>query len=173
MMNGRKGKTVFILSLVMLFLLATGLAVRAQEQQPKVTLNLTEEKEVKVFKEGKWIEEKVPVEKVNNQDTLVYTITYVNKGKTGAKAISIVDPIPEGTVYLPESAVGKGSEITYSIDGGKRYQPHPVKYMITKPDGTREEKVASADMYTNIRWVVKELVLPGQKGQVSFKVKVK
>jgi uncharacterized repeat protein (TIGR01451 family) len=171
-MNGRKVKIIFTLCLVMPFLVATELAVRAQEQQPKVTLNLIEEKEVKVLKEGKWIEEKMPVEKVNNQDTLVYTITYVNKGKTGAKDISIVDPIPEGTVYLPESAVGKGSEITYSIDGGKRYQPQPVKYVITKPDGTQEEKIASADMYTNIKWVVKDLVLPGHSGRVSFKVKV-
>jgi hypothetical protein len=48
-----------------------------------------------------------------------------------------------------------------------------VKYTIKRPDGTIEEKVAPAEMYTHIKWIIKKRLEPGASGQLSFKVKVK
>ena len=86
--------------------------------------------------------------------------------------MAIVDPIPEGTAYLPGSATEAG-ELTFSIDKGKSYKkPSLLSYEITAPDGKKEKRVASPEEYTHIKWTLPS-VAAGEKGSVNFKVKVK
>ena len=172
-MDCKGRKEVSVLFFLILFLLFALSNAAAQDDNPRLALNITVEREVSILKEGKRIVERIPAERAEKGDILVYTIEYTNEGKTGAKDASIIDPIPEGTVYILGSAEGDGSEITYSIDGGNLYQRPPVKYRVRKPDGTRQEKIAPANMYTHIKWVIGKTVLPGQSGKVSFKVEVK
>ena len=141
--------------------------------QPKIALSTTAEKEVNVEKNGKPVVERIPLEIASPGDTVIYTITYRNEGETAARDILINDPIPRGTVYVLNSAEGKDTDITFSIDGGRTYRKPPIKYMVKKADGTQEEIEAPAEVYTHIQWVVNKAVLPGQSGQVSFKVSVK
>jgi len=57
-------------------------------------------------------------------DILTYQLYCFNIGTGKAKNGSIVDPVPKGLRYVPNSATGEGMTITYSIDGGNIYQSH-------------------------------------------------
>jgi len=174
-MYGHKGKLTLIWFLFLAFMLSAGFKVGAQENKPNVALTINVEKEVRILQGEEWVVERVPVEnseEVVSRDMLIYTITYYNKGEGEAKDISVVDPIPTGTVYVLGSASGEGVDITYSIDEGLIYQEPPVQYVIKKADGTQEKKIAPSEMYTHIKWLVKGPVQPGQEGQVSFKARV-
>lgn len=162
-----------LLPAVFLLLVCAGAARAQQEEKPKLTLAIGVAKEMRVQKDGKWTVERVPAETTKRGDVLVYTVTYTNAGKTPARDASIVDPVPAGTVYVLESAEGKRTEQRFSIDGAKTFQPYPATYVVTRKDGKREEKIATAGMYTHIQWIIPRQVAPGESGTVSFKVTVK
>jgi uncharacterized repeat protein (TIGR01451 family) len=160
-----------IFFLAFIFFLHTGVALAAQE--PRLELKTTVAKEVKVKKDGKWVVQTIPVEKTTPGDILVYTITYLNSGKSPAVEAEIVDPIPKGLAIIPESAEGKDTEIKASLDNGRSWQKLPATVLIKNQDGTLSAKPAPADRYTHVKWTVKNPVQPGQSGRVSFKVTVK
>ncbi|HOC58383.1 MAG TPA: hypothetical protein PKN70_00410 [Smithellaceae bacterium] len=162
---------VFILFLICVFFLQT--VASSAQPLPQLDLKTTVEKEAKVKKKGKQVWERIPVEKTAKGDILVYTITYLNKGKTEAVDAQIIDPIPVGVVIIPESAEGKDAEVTCSTDSGKSWQKPPLTMQITKPDGTKTVQPVPAEKYTHIRWIIKKPVLPGQTGRVNFKASVK
>jgi len=145
----------------------------AQEQKPKLALTVTLQKEVKIKKDSAWVTQMTPADRTVKNDVLLVDIAYQNQGKSEARNASILDPIPNGTVYIMGSAEGKDANIAFSVDGGKTFQPAPVKYLVKSKDGSLEEKAAPAEMHTHIQWVLKTPVQPGQSGTVSFKVKVK
>ena len=116
---------------------------------------------------------KVAAATIDPGNVIFYTLTYINKGDEAANDAVLDDPIPKGTVYLPGSAVGSGSDITFSIDGGKTFKkPSLLTYDIKLPNGKIEKRVASPEEYTNIRWTVKSIPAGGT-GQVGFQVRVK
>ena len=169
----QRRSVLLVLFVILFFGLCTGSGARGQEERPKLTIEISVQKEEIVFKEGKKVTGWVPVEKTQKDDTLLYTITYTNVGQTVAQNASVVDPTPDGTLYVLGSATGAGAEVLCSIDGGLSYHEPPVKYKFKKPDGTLEERIAPAEMYTHIKWIIKKRVEPGASGQLSFKVKVK
>lgn len=160
-----------ILSLALVFLLHT--AISPAQERPRLDLKTTLEKEVMVEKEGKWVVEKLPVENTNPGDVLVFNISYLNKGMTGAADARIVNPVPEGTVLIPESITGDDADINCSIDNALSWHKPPVMIRIKNSDGREVIRPAPADRYTHIKWVIKKPVLPGRSGRVSFKVTVK
>ena len=79
-------------------------------------------------------------------DVIQYTLTATNSGTEQAHDVEIVDPIPKGTEFIPNSAVGMGMSISYSIDGGLSYQRPPVVYNFRRSDGVIEKRSALASM---------------------------
>jgi hypothetical protein len=73
-------------------------------------------------------------------------------------------------IYTGNSAEGKGTEIVFSIDGGKKYDK-PSKLKVRSMDG--KERVAAPADYTHIRWSFKADLKQGEKGSVSFRAKLK
>ncbi len=111
------------------------------------------------------------VESVVPEDVLHYTITFTNAGAETVDAGSIVitNPLPAETVYLDGSAFGSGTDITFSVDGGKTFaEPGALKV-----DRDGESVPAQAADYTTIRWVFKPALDPGQTGDVTFDVRLK
>ncbi|MDQ6962251.1 MAG: hypothetical protein Q9M28_06925 [Mariprofundaceae bacterium] len=156
-------KTLF----AVLFLLPA-LAIAA----PNVGVQILAEKIIIIEKDGEKIESRVPADDVAPNDTLIYTLSYENKGDETATGIQLDDPIPENTVYIVGTAFGPGSDIYFSIDGGKHFkEPSTLTYDI-EVKGKTEQRQASPEQYTHIRWVVKE-VKAGQMGIASFRVLVK
>ena len=167
-------RRVFVLLVLSVFAASNAGVLRAQnEEKPKLALKITAQKEVKTKKDGKSVTEYAAPDNTRKGDILLYTIEYKNDGKTEARDASIIDPVSSGTVYILESASGKNSVISYSVDSGNIFQKPPVKIEITKKDGTKELKPAPAERYTHIKWEFKKPIMSGQSGNVKFKAKVK
>jgi uncharacterized repeat protein (TIGR01451 family) len=172
-MTNRCGRTLLIFSLCLSGVLMFSAAVSWAQPAPRLDLKTTVEKEVKTQKNGKWVTEMVPADKTSPGDILVYIITYQNEGKLAAVDAQIVNPIPQGIVYRPDTGEGQDAEITFSIDNSRTWHKPPIMIQVKKPDGTVESKSAPAERYTHIRWVIKKPVQPGQSGRVSFKATVR
>jgi len=155
-------------------LLAVTLAAPAvAQEQPKLRVDLQVEREL--LEAGADQQEQVrrePVESVSTGDVLVYTLNIQNEGTTSAHAAKVVDPIPDGTVLIPDSVQGTGAEITYSIDGGASFAGYPITRRVKGPDGRELEVPVPAEDYTHVRWTLTEPLDPGQVRTANFKVRV-
>lgn len=87
-------------------------------------------------------------------EVLTYQLICLNIGTGKAVDGSILDPLPSRIEYLPDSASGERTQITYSIDGGNTFQP--------QPEGN----------VTHIKWDVVEPINAGELIQASFQAKV-
>ncbi len=156
----------YILTLAMMMLPAMVWAA------PEVKVDITAEKIVMVEKDGKVVEQRAVANEVLPGDELVYTLAYKNVGDQPARDINIDDPIPNDTVYVVDSAYGPGSEIFFSIDGGKTFkQPSLLSYEVDV-NGQKMKRKASPEQYTHIRWSTREVGV-GKSGVASFRVRVK
>ena len=165
-------KIKFSMTLLLLLPLVMPSVLNAQApaEKPEISINIDVAKEVKLFKDKQWTTQTVPAENARRGDILIYTITYINQGRSAATDAAIVDPVPAGTVYLLDSARGENAEITCSINGGFLFQKPPAKTSVRKSDGTREEIPAPANLYTHIKWTIRKPLTPGESGKLSFKV---
>ena len=172
-MSLTKMKKTALITAVALIVFILPVLAKAVQGEPKLTLTMDVKKEVKVKKGTVEIIEYQTAKATARDDVLLYAITYKNEGKAELKDASIMDAVPDGTVYILESAAGKYAEAVFSIDGGRTFQKPPAVYLVRNPDGTIVQKPAPAEMYTHVKWIVKKFVLPGESGIVQFKVKVK
>ncbi len=134
--------------------------VKTVAEQEKVFINEKGEREIR----------RVPVEKVTPGDEVIYTTWFTNVGKDVANDIVITNPIPTHTHYKGGSALGDKTEITYSIDGGKRYAL-PDQLQIREEDG--KERLARAEEYTHVQWIYRGSLAPTEKRFVRFRVVLK
>jgi len=163
-----RGKS-FITAVILVCLTLPALAMASNA----VDIKIKAEKIAVIVKDGKKIEKNVPAKKFQPGDTIIYTISYSNNSGEPAKDAVIDDPVPQGTTYVHESASGAGADITFSIDGGKTFKkPTLLMYQVDTGKGGKEQRVASPDQYTNIRWTLSSIP-PKGSGKVTFKVKVK
>jgi len=133
-----------------------------------VKVSISAEIEIIETIDGKDVKKRVEAKDTVSGDTIFYILSFENKGDSDAENIELIDPIPEGTTYVDGSAFGAGTEITFSIDGGKTYKPASLlKYEI---DGQKQS--VSPEKYDHIRWVIKKLP-KGKSGSSGFQVVVK
>jgi len=141
--------------------------------KPQIVLSINSEKEVIEKQNGKKIVKRVPATDVEPGQTLIFTLKYSNKGNENAKNVVVDNPIPKETVYEVGSAIGAGSDITFSINNGKDYKkPSLLTYEIKGSDGKPVRKKASPEQYTNVRWIIPS-VPPGGAGELSYRVRVR
>ena len=137
---------------------------------PDVEVAITAEKIVVVEEDGKQVEKRVSATDVLPGDVIVYTLQYENKGDETAQNVVLNDPIPQGTSYVVDSAFSPAAEVSFSIDGKSFKNPSLLTYMVKK-NGKTEQRKASPEQYTHIRWLVKKVPV-GKSGVVGFRVKV-
>ena len=106
-------------------------------------------------------------------DVIRYTIIATNIGNGVLTSPLITDPLPQGVAYLPNSAEGLNSVITYSVNNGQLFQAWPPTYRVKNENGKYEEKLASPDMVTHVRWELTKPLEPNQSHQLGFEVIVK
>ena len=106
-------------------------------------------------------------------DTILYFIYALNSGDGIMTDPEVVDPVPEGVVYLPNSVNGENSEKAFSINSGMLYQEWPPEYSVRNTEGDIIIKEATPDMITHIRWKLLNSLSPGEERILSFKVIVK
>jgi len=92
-------------------------------------------------------------------DELRYTITFTNLGNevVAAGSILITNPLPEDTEYVPGTAAGQDTVITFSGDG--------------ESFGS-SEGLLTADGAPTIRWLYENELEPGESSSVSFSLRL-
>lgn len=120
--------------------------------------------------QGEKIVKRKPATSIVPGSVVIYTITAKNTGNEPANNIVVTNPIPKQTVYIDGSAFGSGTNISFSVDGGKSYgKPQ----QLTVKDAKGKPRAATAEDYTNIRWTFQFDLKPGQEAPVWYRVRVK
>jgi len=134
--------------------------------QSRMTAFLVEQDE-----EGK--ERLTEVSQVKPGQLIEYALEYSNVSDRDLTEVSIIGPIPGGTQYIASSAQPSKNAIPeFSIDNAVTFHPEPVKYKVRLPDGSEAEKIATADMYTQIRWELSSMNA-GEKLTLKYRVQVR
>ena len=120
---------------------AVNLANYLMTSQPEPRLNVKVEPD-------KW--KALPGEEITYDMLCMHVGTGISQGGT------VTDPIPQGVQYVPNSATGQGTAITYSVDSGSTFV----------------EEIMPGEIVTHIRWKITENLNPGESIKMSFKVRL-
>ncbi|MDT5158911.1 MAG: hypothetical protein QOC99_2296 [Acidobacteriota bacterium] len=113
------------------------------------------------------------VENVKPGEILDWQIVSSNEGSAAARDYKTVGHIPAGTALVSGSAAAEsGSNVTYSIDGGKTFSTQPVVEE-RQADGSVKTVPAPVSMYTEVRYEWSDALAAGGKLSASYKVRVK
>jgi uncharacterized repeat protein (TIGR01451 family) len=114
--------------------------------------------------------ELVPVQTAVPGDEVVYTVTFTNIGTQAADNIVITNPIPEHMRLVKDSAFAPGAAVVYSTDGGATYAAAEALRIV---DAGGNERLASAEDYTHIRWAMNVPLEVGEQGFTRFRAVVR
>lgn len=126
---------------------------------PDVKIEMTTEREVMAVRNGQHIKIRVPTKSIDPGGTLIYAIHLLNQGNSPATNVVVNNPVPEGAVYVPGSAAGKGSKPLVSTDHGSTFSQERHLPSITP------------ESVTDIRWVVDNMPA-GSTRNLEFHVTV-
>jgi uncharacterized repeat protein (TIGR01451 family) len=150
--------------------LAFGVAAAQEAEAPGSTLELMTVVEKVVVAEADGAERAalVPASVLTSLrgDELIYTVSFANVGVAALDHVRITAPIPLEVQYVAGSAFASGSEALYSVDGGQSFG-QPGELYVGVVEGSR--RLAVADDYTHIRWVLRAPLGPGAKGFARFR----
>ncbi len=111
-----------------------------------------------------------PAKRVVSGDRVLYTLEVRNASATTAAPPRVDYAIPAHTWYVAESAVGPGTEVTYSVDGGLNFD-RPENLRILSANG--EMRSALPADYTHIRWQFKNSLKANSIAFLRFRILVK
>ena len=158
-------KTLNTLSTVLLLAMFSGYAVA------DIKLKTIAEMEVKKTNaKGEVIIKREAVKTAVPGTEIIYTIKAKNTGNQNATSVVVTNPVPKQMIYVDGSAFGAGTDITFSVDGGKKYAK-PNKLTVKDKDG--KDVPATAKDYTNVRWTFTFALKPGQEAPVWYRARVK
>jgi uncharacterized repeat protein (TIGR01451 family) len=112
----------------------------------------------------------IPADRVVSGDIVFYTLEVRNTASTSIARPVVTYAVPEHMTYLPDSAVGPGTEVTFSVDAGRSFDA-PENLRIQEPGG--EPRAATAADYTHIRWQLKKALKGNSVAFVRFRARVK
>ena len=145
----------------------------AQDPTPAVSVDIDVAREVtEADPSGRLVTRREPVEVAGPGDVLVYTLRAENVGDSPAYRPRLRDEIPAGTVLVPDSVRAEGVSITASLDGGSTWQEFPVLVERLREDGSSERVPAPPETYTHLQWSLAGQLAPGERREVSFKVRI-
>jgi len=145
-------------------------ALTAQEQGTIKIQTTSEIEIVDTDADGNSVTRLEPASKVVPGDTVIYTVTFSNTGSEPAENVVITNPVPRYMEYVDGTAFGPGTEISFSIDGGKSWGA-PGELVVTALDGS--DRPAQAADYTDIRWILGNELQPGAQGFARFRTRLK
>jgi len=110
-----------------------------------------------------------PATEAKKNATLVYVNQLTNRSPQTQKNIVIDNPIPYGTMYVPNTARCEAScKLYFSIDGGKSFKRQEALFVVY---GTKQRPPLGSE-YTHIKFVFPQL-LSKQKVRMAFKSRIK
>ena len=165
-----KSQGAMLLAVVLFSLSAVLLPAPVLAEGDIVVQTIAETEKEVVGTAGRKEKKREPVTLAIPGSTVIYTTRFTNKGAKPAGNIVIDNPIPNDTTFVAGSAFGANAVVTYSVDGGKKYDV-PSKLRVRTPDG--KTRAAKPDDYTHIRWTYKGELAAGKSSDVGFRVVIK
>jgi uncharacterized repeat protein (TIGR01451 family) len=156
-----KGKLKFVVAAIACTFASQAFAQAEGCIELKTTAQV--EKEV-VNDKGEKTKVLVEAGKVVPGTEVVWTVTANNVCKQASDGVTIANAVPEHTTLVPNSAIGPGSEITFSVDG-KQFAP-AGQLTVTENGATRP---ARAEEFKHIRWLLKASLQPGASAFGRFR----
>lgn len=154
-----------------LSLLLVSAPIVAQAARDDIRLTSLAEVEVQeVNAKGETVLVRKPAQLVLPGTIVIYTNSYVNAGSTPVERPAITNQVPTNMEYLGGSAIGQGTLIAFSVDGGKGFAA-PDKLFVPGDDG--KLRPAEPREYTHIRWTLARPLPPGGTGSVEFRARLK
>jgi uncharacterized repeat protein (TIGR01451 family) len=120
--------------------------------------------------QGRETSKLIPADRVVSGDTVIYTLEVRNTASVPVRRPVVTYAIPAHMTYMPDSAVGPGTEVTYSLDAGRSFDA-PENLRIQEPGG--QFRAATAADYTHIRWQLKNALKGNSVAFVRFRVRMK
>ncbi len=160
----KKGIVKFI-GVAALFAGALNVAAFAQGAQGCIQLKSVAEIEQEVVNErGEKSKQLVAADKVVPGTEVIWTVTANNVCKQPSDKVTINNAVPQHMSFVPNSATGPGSDISFSLDGKTFAAPGALT--VQENGATR---VARADEYRHIRWEFKNPLQPGASAFARFR----
>ncbi len=147
-----------------------GGSASAEDAADPLTIKVIAEVESRSVVRGREVVKLISADRVVPGDRVLYTLEVRNSGVKTLDAPVIIHPIPEHMRYVANSAVGPGAEVSYSVDGGHRYDSAD-NLQVNGADGA-PHTAAAAD-YTHIRWRLKNSLKVNSVAFVRFRALVK
>ncbi|HWX33161.1 MAG TPA: hypothetical protein VNZ53_37755 [Steroidobacteraceae bacterium] len=154
---------------VFLALLLASIAA-AQDTADPISIKAIAEVESKTTERGREVVKLVAADRVVPGDRVIYTLEVRNTGANAVAAPTVTHPVPEHMLYIADTAVGPGAEVSYSVDGGRSFD-RAENLKVPGEDGRMRPAVA-AD-YTDIRWQLKNSLKANSTAFVRFRALVK
>ncbi len=104
-------------------------------------------------------------------DVVQYRLVFTNITGRTVNNIRFTDPLPKGMRYLPGTAGAdrEDVDVEFSLDGGTSYSEQPMVEVVV--DGRTEQRPASPEDYTDIRWTVHGDLQPNAQVTAAFQVR--
>ncbi|HEY2145775.1 MAG TPA: hypothetical protein VGH12_06880 [Steroidobacteraceae bacterium] len=128
------------------------------------------EVELKITEQGRGTTRLAPADRVVPGDRLIYTLEVRNMAATTLPSPTVTNPVPAHMRYVADSAVGPGTEVSYSVDDGRSFDT-PENLQVKGPNG--EVRAAEAGDYTHIRWQFKNSLKANSVAFVRFRAVAK
>ena len=135
-----------------------GVADAALPSAPVVTIKTTAERLAPRSSGDPQAVQLLPADHVVPGDTIIYTIEVRNEGANPVDDFSFTITVPEHMVYVADSAVAPGAELSFSVDGGRSFDPAPI---LTVHGADGKQRPAVAADYTTIRWTLRNRLKSG------------
>jgi uncharacterized repeat protein (TIGR01451 family) len=159
-----KGKKNSFAAVAVMAVVGMGSPALAQDAGCIVLKSVAEVAQEVVNDKGEKSTTLVPAAKVVPGVEVTWTVTANNVCKQPSDKVTINNAVPEHMTYVANSAMGPGSDVTYSLDG-KTFAT--AEQLTVNVDGAQRQ--ARADEYRHIRWVFKNSLQPGAQAFARFR----
>jgi len=153
---------------ILMFIVAGAGVATAQEAGHLNVMTTVHKEEVTIDDAGNRSTRLVDASKVVPGDEVIYTVTFANVSDVPAENVVITNPLPAELTYVDGSAFGPGSDIEFSVDGGKTFGKQE-QLIVNSDDG---ERPALTRDFTHIRWVMAHEIAPGSQGVSRFRARL-
>lgn len=149
-------------------MLIVGLDVSAQQANCVTLKTEGQVEENYTDAQGKPAKRLVVPSKVIPGTEVIWTITATNTCEKPAEKAVIQNNVPDHMVYVPDSAKGADTDITFSLNGSEFKKPSELT--VREADG--KTRSVRADEIKTLRWVIAKPLAPKASSSVSYRAKL-
>ena len=143
-----------------------GLALLASSANAMEAVQRVEREVVVTQADGSQTVQRLAADEVTPGETIIYTLDYVNTQSDAVSDLVLAMPVPDEIVFDEGSADRAGARVEYSADGGQTFSDRLA--LMVRMEGGATRSAGSEDI-TTVRWTLSEAVQPGERGEVTFR----